>query len=40
LDQFQKNYDKEQEAVMEEKKAICQDTSSLPSSGNLEKVSE
>jgi hypothetical protein len=27
-------------AVMEEKKAICQDTSSCPSSRNLRKVSE
>jgi hypothetical protein len=42
LDQFQKNYDKEvpQEAVMEEKKTICRNKSSLPSSGTLGKVSE
>ncbi len=35
FDQTKKNYDKEvpQEAVMEEEKANCQDTSSHPSSG-------
>ncbi len=42
FDQTKKNYDKValQEAVMEEKKTICQDTSSHPSSGTLGKVSE
>jgi hypothetical protein len=42
FDQTKKNYDKKvpQEAVMEEKYTICQDTSSHPSSGTLGKASE